>query len=524
MIILEANHIKKMIGDRELFAIEQVRIQSGDRIGLVGRNGSGKTTLFNVLTGVLEADEGAVVTTARHYLLPQLKKTNHLKSGGEVTKGYIDKALAAKPDILFADEPTTNLDIDHIQELEQHLKRFQGAIVLVSHDRSFLDQICNKLWELEDGELTEFNGNYSYYLDQKELLRKQHQGKYEKYVEKKKQLERAKQIKEQKAVKMIKPPSKSMGTSESRIWKMQHATKQKKMHQNIKAIDTRMEKLEKVEKPKELPMVKLDIPNEEAIKGRTVVRVKKLSAGYGDRVLWKDASFAVKGGEKVAIIGKNGSGKTTLLKRILDHPVEVTHSPAAKIGYFSQNLDILNKEISILENVKATAVFPEELIRTVLARLHFLQEDVFKPIEVLSGGERVKVAFAKVFLSDMNVLVMDEPTNYLDIDTVEALEKLLIDYKGTVIFVSHDRRFVGHIATKVIEIEEQNIIEFTGPYQEYLESKQKKGHDDRQDQLLRIETKLTEVIGRLSMEPPSEELEIEYQAVLAERNQLKEKL
>jgi pleuromutilin/lincosamide/streptogramin A transport system ATP-binding/permease protein len=281
--------------------------------------------------------------------------------------------------------------------------------------------------------------------------------------------------------------------------------------------------LENVEKPKELPIIKMNLPNEEQIRGRNVVRVQDLSVSFDNHLLWKEAFFSIKGGEKVAIIGNNGVGKTTLLRNIMTKVSNVMISPAAKIGYFSQKIDILNNKKNLLENVKATSLYPEEVIRIVLARLNFFGEDVYKPIEVLSGGERVKVAFAKVFLSDMNVLVMDEPTNFLDIDTVEALERLLINYEGTVIFVSHDSRFVQNIATKIIEISQQKVTEFAGSYKEYKERNQQTERDYIEDELLKVETKLTEVISKLS-DHSSEELEEAFQKLIEERKNLRNQL
>jgi len=211
------------------------------------------------------------------------------------------------------------------------------------------------------------------------------------------------------------------------------------------------------------------------------------------------------------------------LKQILLRVPKVSISPVAKIGYFSQKIDILENMKTILENVKSTSLYPEDIVRTVLARLHFFGEDVYKPIEVLSGGERVKVAFAKVFLSDMNVLVIDEPTNYLDIETVEALERLLMNYEGTVLFVSHDSRFVENIATKIIEISQQKVTEFTGSYKEFKERNQKTEHDYIKDELLKVEVKLTQIISELNSES-SEKLEQEYQMLINKRNNLRNQL
>ncbi|WP_010500862.1 ribosomal protection-like ABC-F family protein [Paenibacillus elgii] len=528
MIRLEALQLEKSIGDRLLFAADQLRVAEQDRIGIVGRNGAGKTILLQVLAGRMEADQGTVSVSGTVGYIPQLQEDDAGKSGGELTSRSIEEALAGKPDLLFADEPTTNLDMEHIAWLERGFADFPGAIVIISHDRSFLDRVCSQIWELEGQRITVFKGNYSDYDAQKQLAKRQQQEKYEEYVTRKQELERAIALKKQKAVHMLKPPS-HMGTSESRLWKMQKGTKQKGMHQSIKAIETRIDKLERVEKPRELPQVKMDIPDAAAFRSRAVLRVERLSASVGRRTLWKNASFQLKSGEKAALIGPNGSGKTTLIRKIIRAEEGVHLVPGLRIGYFSQNLDILRPEKSILDNVKATSDHPEQLIRSVLARLLFRQDDIYKRVDVLSGGERVKVAFAKVFCSPIHMLVMDEPTNYLDIDSIEALEQLLAAYPGTVLFVSHDRRFVRRIAGKMFEIRNESIVTFDGTYEEYEEHRQqkltnsKKSPDLAEEELLRINMRLTELIGRLSVPVSNADkakLEEEYDQLLRKRKEL----
>lgn len=527
MIRLEALQLEKSIGDRLLFAVEQLRVAERDRIGIVGRNGAGKTILLQTLAGRAEADRGTVSVCGKVGYIPQLQEDDAGKSGGELTRRSIEEALAGKPDLLFADEPTTNLDVEHIAWLERAFADFPGAIVVISHDRSFLDRICTQIWELEARRITVFKGNYSDYDAQKQLAKRQLQEKYEEYVAKKQELERAIALKKQKAVHMIKPPSR-MGTSESRLWKMQKGTKQKGMHQSIKAIETRIDKLERVEKPRELPQVKMDIPDALAFRSRAVLRVERLSASTGQRTLWKEASFRLKGGEKAALLGPNGSGKTTLIRKIIRAEEGVHLMPGLRIGYFSQNLDILRPEKSILDNVKETSDHSEQLVRSVLARLLFRQEDIYKRVDVLSGGERVKVAFAKVFCSPIHMLVMDEPTNFLDIDSIEALEQLLAAYPGTVLFVSHDRRFVRRIAGKIIEIRNETVVTFDGTYDEYEERRQRRETDSQsrdvaEEELLRINMRLTELIGRLSVPVSNADkakLEEEYERLLRRRKEL----
>src|SRR5699024_3615688 len=238
-----------------------------------------------------------------------------------------------------------------------------------------------------------------------------------------------------------------------------------------------------------------------------------------DRILWKETSFHVRGGDKIAILGKNGTGKTTLLKKIMNESEGITLSPAIKIGYFSQNLDVLDENKSILENVSETSKQDETFIRTVLARLHFYRDDVHKKVEVLSGGERVKVSFAKLFVSEINTLLLDEPTNVLDIVAMEALEDLLQNYEGTVLLVSHDRRFLQNIASRILTIENKRITLFEGTYQE-LKAYVPRKADPNEDELQVIETKITEVLSKLSIDP-SEELDQEFQHLLAQKKELK---
>ena len=519
MTLLEANCLKLYVQDRLLLDVDKLLICKHDRIGLVGINGSGKTTLLEVLVGKRSTEAGIVVTKAKTALLPQLKRTNTTKSGGEVTQEYIISTINDDPEVLLADEPTTNLDTGHIEWLEKQLLRWQGALVIVSHDREFLDALCTIIWEIHEGRVTVYKGNYSDYARQKKLERDQHEMAYVKYVNKKKKLEKSLVLKERKAQRATKKP-KQMSSSEAKITgaKPYFAKKQKKLHQSAKAIETRLNKLQRVEKTKEAAQIKMTVPNQEMMTGRIILRVSELSGIIGDRILWKNASFHVRGGEKLAIIGANGSGKTTLLKKIINGGACIKISPSINFGYFSQKIDILNVDQSILENVSSTAIQDETFIRTVLARLHFFRDDVFKSVRILSGGERIKVALAKLLVSEANTLILDEPTNYLDTNAVEALESLLENYEGTVIFVSHDRRLIKNIATRILTIKEMQIEVFEGTYGEYNRRKSQ-GLNNEENERLILETRITEVLSRLSIEP-SPELETQFEKLLAEKRQL----
>ncbi|GIN20170.1 MAG TPA: Vga family ABC-F type ribosomal protection protein [Bacillus bacterium] len=520
MALLEATHIKHYIKDRLLFDIEHLQIDKNDRIGLVGRNGSGKTTLLHILSGKSKPEQGTVIKHVTTELLPQLKRNDTTKSGGELTQEYINEALIKNPEILFADEPTTNLDTVHIEWVEKKLDGWKGAFVIVSHDRAFLDALCTKIWEINDGEIVEYKGNYSDYAEQKELEQRKKQWAYEKYEMKKRQLEEALKAKEVKAERATKAPKK-VSRSEAKITgaKPYFAKKQKKLQKTAKAIETRLEKLEKVEKVKEVPPLRMNLPHEDTIKGRIILRAENVAGIIGDRRLWNKASFHIRGGDKLAIIGPNGSGKTTLVKMLVNGAEGIQISPAMKIGYFSQNLNILDVKRSILENVSSTSKQDETFIRTVLARLHFFRNDVHKPVDVLSGGERVKAALAKIFLSDVNTLILDEPTNYLDIAAVSALELLLKEYEGTVMFVSHDRRLIESVATRIMSIQNEKIELFDGTYKQLEQFKHKENRDFQEDRRLVLETRITEILSRLSVEPSSE-LEKEFQRLLEEKRRL----
>ncbi|MCI1593546.1 MAG: Vga family ABC-F type ribosomal protection protein [Heyndrickxia oleronia] len=518
MLLLEAHHVKHYVQDRLLIDADQLQIHQNDRIGLVGRNGSGKTTLLQILANKISPEEGVVIQQTACELLPQFKRTDTTKSGGEVTQEYIQKALVKDPGLLLADEPTTNLDTDHIEWLEKKLREWQGAFIIVSHDREFLDALCTTIWEINEGKIKEYAGNYSDYVKQKEAEKHQEQLAYEKYVKKKKQLEEALKLKEKKAERATKTP-KRVSESEVRGTKPYFAKKQKKLQKTAKAIQTRLEKLEKAENVKELPPIKMNLPNAETFKNRIIFRVEDVTGMIGKRMLWSHANFQVRGGDKLAIIGPNGSGKTTLVKKIVNQEPGIMVSPSVKMGYFSQNLNILDVEKSIIENVQSSSKQDETLIRTVLARMHFFNEDVYKPVRVLSGGERVKVALAKLFLSDINTLILDEPTNFLDTESVEALESLLKEYEGSVIFVSHDRRFIENIATRILIIRNQKIELFEGTFQQYKHVQPQKTRDSKKDQRLLLETKISEVLSRLSIEP-SKELEMEFQKLLKEKREL----
>ncbi|WP_277678546.1 Vga family ABC-F type ribosomal protection protein [Gracilibacillus dipsosauri] len=519
-MLLQAKNLTISVQARTLLEIDLLEIFEGDRIGLVGKNGTGKSTLLHTLSGQLAPEKGSITYHGTLELLPQLKLSDGHKSGGEITQAYIQRAFSNQSSLLLADEPTTHLDTNHIEWVENTLKHWQGAYVVVSHDRKFLDVTCSKIWEIDQGRLKEYKGNYQRFKEQKELEKQQQLQEYEKYQTKKQQLENALVLKSEKAARATKKP-KNTSASEAKITgaKPYFAKKQKKLQQTAKAIETRLEKLDKVEKPYEETPIKMELPQQDKIKGRKLIQVENLPGTIGSKTLWDKANLLIHGGDKAAIIGANGTGKTTLIRKIIQNEEGIHLSPACRMAYFKQDLSILDPKKTILENVQEGSVHDDTLVRTVLARLHFYREQVHKKVEVLSGGERVKVTLAKLFVSDCNTLILDEPTNFLDLEAMEALERLLNEYEGTIIFVSHDRRFVEKLATKVISIEKQKITYFEGSYEQFRNRKKVKTKDTLAEQKLVLETKITDVLSRLSIEP-SEALEKEFQALLKEKQNL----
>ncbi|WP_080875527.1 Vga family ABC-F type ribosomal protection protein [Oceanobacillus timonensis] len=523
MTIIEAHHIEHSIKEKTLFSIEHLAVQAKDRIGLVGKNGSGKTTLLHLLAGNLQPEQGTIQIDTTVSLLPQLKEKREQKSGGEVTQAYLVEALQKQAGLLLADEPTTNLDTAHIEWLEKQLSHWQGALIIVSHDRHFLDKLCQQIWEIDEESLHIYSGNYTAYREQKEKEIEKQRQDYLHYLQKKEQLERAIEQKEKKAQRATKTPKNKIGSTEEnpKGAKPYFAKKQKKLQKTSKALETRLDNLEKVEKVRETPPVKMALPHQERLQQKIILRIEDVEGKVPGKQLWEKANLNITGGDKVGIIGPNGAGKTTFLKKIMQGDAGITLNPSVKIGYFKQDLSTLDSEKSILENVKETSKQEETLIRTVLARLHFYRDDVFKPVHVLSGGERVKVAFAKLFVSDINMLILDEPTNYLDIEAVEALEGLLQAYEGTILLVSHDRQFIENIATRMIEIDNQELTFFHGSLQQFHEEPVEKEtqEDSTEQQLMIIETKITEILSRLSLEP-SDELDQEFQKLLQQKRAL----
>lgn len=255
-----------------------------------------------------------------------------------------------------------------------------------------------------------------------------------------------------------------------------------------------------------------------------MIEGRNINKAYGNKMIFKNAEFTIYNGTKTALIGPNGSGKSTLAKMIIDKDSSIRIAKGAKIGYFSQDMDILNKDMTIIDNVMETSIYPESFARLLLARLLFKGNDIYKPVHVLSGGEQIKVSFAKILLQNINLLILDEPTNYLDINSLEVVEDALRDYDRTLLMISHDRSLISKVADQIMTIENYKIDSFNGNYNEYKERNNKPQKADISTQIIILENKLSDIIGKLSMQLKKEELEAldkEYYQTLDRLNKLK---
>lgn len=375
------------------------------------------------------------------------RKINSL-SGGQKTRVALAKLLLKSPDLLILDEPTNHLDIAAVTYLENYLKNFPGAVLVVAHDRYFLDRFVTKVVEISNNTAHVYKGNYSDYAKKAADLRKEQLNAY---------LKQAAFIEHQEAV-----------VDKLRQFNREKSIKRAESRQKV------LDKMDRLDKPTELnDKMKLSItPSIES--GNDVLSIKDLSKSFSDNVLFNDLNLEIKRGEKVALIGRNGTGKTTILKIINKllpaDSGKITLGAKVHIGYYDQEHQVLHSEKTLFEEISDS--YPDlnnTKIRNTLAAFLFTGEDVFKKVGDLSGGERGRISLAKLMLSNANFLILDEPTNHLDITSKEILEDALNNYEGTVLFVSHDRYFVNRTCTRIIDLNEKKLNNYIGNYDYYLE-------------------------------------------------------
>lgn len=531
-MILALNNVSKAFGTDVILENISFHIEEKEKVAIVGVNGAGKSTLFKIITGELSLDSGEVImpkSAAMGYFSQSLEidstktiygelltvfepimlieqqlrdmetqmsqksgeeleilmtkyselshkmeemdgysyqsrlrgvikglgfsddesgQTINELSGGQKTRVALGKILLKAPDILLLDEPTNHLDIDSLRWLEDFLKNYMGAVVIISHDRYFLDRVAGKVIEIENKKAKEYFGNYSYYAEKKMIDR---EISYHQYISQQKEIKRQEEV-----IKKLREfnREKSIKRAESR--------------------EKQLEKIERISAPENLPdKMRLTIkPLKES--GNDVLFVEDLSMAFDGIPLFNNITFDIKKGEKAALIGPNGIGKTTLFRIILSKlkakKGSVKLGSNVIIGYYDQEQADLNLTKTIFDEISDT--YPDltiTQIRNVLAAFVFTGDDVFKTIGTLSGGEKGRVALAKIMLSNANFLILDEPTNHLDINSKEILEQALQNYEGTVLYISHDRYFINSTASKIIELNKDKATIYLGNYDYYIE-------------------------------------------------------
>lgn len=534
-MILACQNISKAFGTNEILKDASFHIEEREKAALVGINGAGKSTLFKIIVGEMTADTGEVILSkgktlgylAQHQDLTgdltiyeevlqakqdlirmeerlraleeemkheqgerleelmntytRLSHTFELEngyayrsevvgvlkglgfepeefdkkvstlSGGQKTRVALGRLLLTKPDVILLDEPTNHLDMESIAWLEGYLLNYSGAVFIVSHDRYFLDRVVTKIVEIDAGKVTTFEGNYSAYSQKKAMLR---EAAYHAWMNQQQEIRHQEEV----------------------IAKLKSFNREKSIRR-AESREKMLDKMEVLEKPSEVRTDMRIRLEPRVTSGNDVLRVSNLSKSFPGQPLFSDLNFEIRRGERVAIIGNNGTGKTTILT-ILNGVVapdggQIELGTKVQIGYYDQEHQVLHMDKTIFQEISDTYPYLTNTeIRNVLAAFLFTEDDVFQPIHTLSGGERGRISLAKLMLSNANFLILDEPTNHLDIVSKEILEQALRDYTGTVLYVSHDRYFINQTATRILELTNQQLVNYIGNYDYYLEKKE----------------------------------------------------
>lgn len=487
-LVLELKNVEKSFMSRDILAIDELKVYENEKIGIVGGNGEGKSALLNLISGKLKPDIGTVHRTIYfeyyeqiqegmkpdyekidpEYLsrldLPEHEVENY--SGGQQTRLRLAEYFSTYQFGLLMDEPTTHLDTDGIQFLVDQLKYYYGTLIVVSHDRYFLDQVVDTIWEVNNGKVTVYPGNYSAYqaLKKQELI--EQQNAFEKFTKEKQHLEQAAKEKQAQAEKMasVSTKQKNKAVKPDRLASSkQKDTVQKAAHKAAKAIQKRAGQLDEVQNVAEEKVINFPQPKNLEMHNDFPIMGHKVTIQRGSKVLFDDASFQLPLGKRIGITGPNGSGKSTLLEYIVNDGEGITLSNKIVFSVYKQKAYQLSQDKTMIEYLKQDSHLEEPVIRSILNNLGFDQTEVVKKSVVdLSGGEVTRLVIAKLFTDPSNVLILDEPTNFIDVQTIEALELLMKSYKGTILFTSHDKYFMERVAEQIWEIRDQrlNLVEY----------------------------------------------------------------
>lgn len=411
---------------------------------------SNKLEAFSDMNGYGYKSEAKGVLKGLGFSDEDMDKPISILSGGEKTRVLLGKLLLKKPTLLLLDEPTNHLDSETIEWLEVFLKQYKGTVILISHDRYFLDQVVNRIFEIHNKKLKTYNGNYSDFI-------------------------KASAIEKELELKKFEDQQKDIKKQEESIERLKAFGREKHL-KRARSKEKALAKVDVLDKPEAYrKKAKIEF-NPSVTSGNDVLQLRDISMGYGERILFKDLNLDIYRGEKVALIGANGIGKSTLFKIIMNEitPLsgDIKFGTNVNVSYFHQEQKTLNLDNTIIDEIwEDNKQLTQTSLRTMLGAFLFEGEEVFKKISTLSGGERARVAILKLILSNANLLLLDEPTNHLDIDSKEVLEEALSSYTGTIFTISHDRYFLNTVVDKVLVLDENGITEYLGNYDYYIEKK-----------------------------------------------------
>jgi len=587
-VLLSCLALKKEYGDVTILKEVSFDIAIGDRVGLVGINGAGKSTIANIIYGSLKNDSGSLLWYKKDIEIGYLhqsskysqksaitevkakdnqygysentedfkedfyqisselgmKKVNNWEeerlsnlSGGERMKLALANIWALNPDFLILDEPTNHLDYQGVQWLIEELKKYKGTILIISHDRYFLDKTINKIIEVKEGKTDTYNGNYSFYREEKQRRYESQLHQYEiqesTKAKIKEEIDRLGQWSDKAHRDSRKKERASLGKKE--YFRMKAKKKDKQIKSRIK----RLEKIEVtgVEKPQEDRGIDFEF-REVTAKGTRIIEGRSIKKAYGERVLFMDSSFYVKRGEKVGIFGPNGCGKSTLLRILLGEETldkgELFISRAVEKGYLSQETIDVDKDSKVIELFHITSREEGGRIRTLLANMGFDEKMINNPLSSLSLGELTRVRMTKLILKNQDLLILDEPLNHLDIYSREKLEEALLDYNGTIVVVSHDRYMLQNLCDVLLVFKDSKIVRVSGTAKEYLEDiedkKQNKVKEskidaevkrNREEERMIIENEIAFVLGEFTKFAPGtkeyEDLDKKFKELIEKR-------
>lgn len=514
--LLKLQQLSYEINDLVIFENVNATVQHGDVIGLIGKNGAGKSTLLQLLLGTIRPSAGEIhdFHTAFTTEMVQQETESHPEqtkdvleakllekwrvpsnpfeqlSGGEKLKSRLARGFSKEADLLLLDEPTNHLDHESMEMLAAYLTSYPGTIIVVSHDRLFLDIVTTKIWSIEQKKLIEHRGNYSSYMEARKQRRLSQQREYEKQQ---KMVERIETQLDQLSSWSEKAHSQS---TKKEGFKEYHRVKAKRTDAQIKSKQKRLQKeLDRIDaKPVEEEYdVHFSMTANQKV-GKRFLEVKNLTKSYGERILFQDAYFTIQHGEKIALTGPNGAGKTTLLNIILGNEEaggDVWISPSAQVGYLTQEVFDLPLHQTPEELFYRDNFAERGKVQNLMKHLGFIPSQWKEPIELMSMGERIKCKLMMYILEERDVLILDEPTNHLDLPSREQLEETLAHYKGTLVIVSHDGYFLEKTTAEKLVIADQRIYKVTGQ----LPTAQR---EDEEELTLKLETERQEVLGKLS--------------------------